>query len=49
MYILPDKGKACLSSTTKIEVVHFGFMCFAFVNMLCILPIGFGSHEDKSW
>ena len=32
---------------SKIEVGHFGFICFTFVNMLFFLPIGFYSNVDE--
>ena len=36
--------------TSNVEVSHFSFMCFSFVN-LCVgssWPVGFCSHVDES-
>ena len=40
--------ETCCRAPTKIADGHFGFVCFAFVNICCFLPLGFCSHANKS-
>ena len=47
MYTFAQKMESLGKSMSKIEVGHFGFMCFCFVNMLFFDCQPLLSHRGK--